>query len=66
MKCGTVSVQASLQASQVISRGQLERRRQAFDIEDGLLQVLWPHGFQFSIEFGHGLDDSPIVDAGKL
>ena len=66
MEGGTVGLEAPLDTSQVIARGQLQGGWETLDIEDDLLEVLRPHGLEDSIYSGHGLDYPSIMNAGEV
>lgn len=63
---GTVCLEALLEAAQVVARSQLKRRGEPLDLEDELLEVLWPHRLQVTVRLGQGLNDAPILNAGKV
>jgi hypothetical protein len=66
MEGGTVGLEAPFDTSQVIAGGQLQGRWETLDIEDNLLEVLWPHGLENAIHSGHGLDYPAIMNAGEV
>lgn len=59
-------MQASLQSAQIVARGQGERRGKPLDVKNCLLQMLRPHRLEFPVYFGHGLNDSSIMNTGEL
>ena len=66
MEGDTIGLEAALNSSKIVARGQLQRWWQPLDVEDALLEMLRPHWLEDAINTEQSLDDSPVMNTGKV